>query len=122
MGFGAALKPANATKADTLNIFAEALEKIIEERQIILRDEKLNSKEKARLLESTRAMLFTVRGDRLVKTDKIVYAILVFGAVVMITLSLLTCFAGLPKEVTLTFVGTVVGGTIATIAQKLGRL
>src|SRR5258708_34689184 len=75
MGFGAVLKSTDGTRAGAFNVFAEALQKIIEERQIILRDEKLSSKEKAHLLESTRAMLFTVRGGRLVKTDKIVYAI-----------------------------------------------
>ena len=56
------------------------------------------------------------------RTEKVIYGILVFSAVVLITLACLTAFAGLAKEVTITFAGTVVGGTIATIAQKLGKV
>jgi hypothetical protein len=37
-------------------------------------------------------------------------------------LALLTAFAGLSSNITLAFVGTALGGTIATIAQKLGQV
>lgn len=61
-------------------------------------------------------------GGSVRKTDSVVYGILIFGGVVLTVLAFLTSFAGLPSEVTLAFVGTVLGGTIATIAQKLGKI
>ena len=51
-----------------------------------------------------------------------VYGILIFGGVVTFILTLLTFQLKLPKEIALTFVGTVLGETIIAIAQKLGTL
>ena len=98
------------------------LGRLLEERQQILRDDRLKVKEKLRLLESNRLALLLAHGGTVRKTENVVYGILGFGAVVLIILALLTTFAHLPAEVTLSFVGTVLGGTIATIAQKLGKI
>jgi hypothetical protein len=46
----------------------------------------------------------------------------VFAAVVTIVLALLSVYAQLAPEIVLTFLGTTLGGTIATIAQKLGNV
>jgi hypothetical protein len=70
----------------------------------------------------TRAEFIRFPGGTIRTTDSVVYGILVFGGTVLIVLALLTSFAHLPHEVTLSFVGTVLGGVIATIAQKLGKL
>ena len=48
--------------------------------------------------------------------------ILAFSAILVITLAWLNVRAKLPTEITLTFLGTTLGGVIATIAQKLGRI
>lgn len=101
---------------------ADVVRELIAERHAILADSKLKAKERLRLLESNRQTIVVVSGGTIKKTENVVYSILVFGAVVIVILALLTVFGGLPPEVTLTFVGTVLGGTIATIAQKLGKL
>ncbi len=98
------------------------LKSLADERKIILNDTSLNPRQKQKLLDETRKAIVVASGGTVKKTDSVVYGILIFGGVVLITLSLLTVFAGLPSEVTLSFVGTVLGGTIATIAQKLGKL
>ena len=92
------------------------------ERQRIVSDERLSARNKRMLLEENRKALTVATGGKVSKTDSVVYGILVFGGVVLIVLALLTAFFGLAKEVTLAFVGTVLGGVIATIAQKLGRI
>jgi hypothetical protein len=85
---------------------------------------KLTTEEKFKLLEETAQIVGQLRGrDRArFATEKIIYGILIFSGLVIVVLSLLTAFADLPQEVTITFVGTVVGGAIATIAQKLGKV
>ncbi len=123
IGFTSSDKTSTVNKDDPrVEAFAEALNNLMKERQVILDNEKLSSKEKINLLEANRKMLFTIKGGRIVKSDQIVFAILIFGAVVLLALALLTTYADLPHEVTLAFVGTVLGGTIATISQKLGKL
>jgi hypothetical protein len=74
------------------------------------------------LLDENRKALTVATGGKVTKTDSVVYGILWFGGVVLVILALLTVLADLPKEVTLSFVGTVLGGVIATIAQKLGKI
>ena len=66
--------------------------------------------------------MYTARGGKIGKTDEVVYGLLTFSGVVLIILALMTVFGGLPSDIVLSFVGTVLGGTIATISQKLGRL
>jgi hypothetical protein len=85
---------------------------------------KLSNVEKFKLMEDTREMMIQLYGGNPTKfaTEKVIYAILTFSGAVIIVLALLTSFAGLSSQVTTTFVGTVVGGTIATIAQKLGKV
>ena len=92
------------------------------ERQKIVADEKLSARDKRLLLEENRKALTVATGGSVTKTDSVVYGILIFGGVVLVVLALLTAFYGLAKEVTLAFVGTVLGGVIATIAQKLGKI
>lgn len=104
------------------HISAALLRQLTEERRTILNDPKLSTRERLRLLESNRETIVLASGGSIKKTENVVYSILIFGAAVIIILALLTVFGGLPSEVTLTFVGTVLGGTIATIAQKLGKI
>jgi hypothetical protein len=75
-------------------------------------------------LDENRQFMVLLRGGSPYKfgTEKVIYSILLFSAIVLVVLACLTAFYGLPKEVTITFVGTVLGGTIATIAQKLGKV
>jgi hypothetical protein len=102
--------------------YGDFLRALAEERGTIINSEKLTAKEKQVLLDENRKTLVVASGGSVRKTDSVVYGILIFGGAVLVILSLLTCFAGLPSDVTLAFVGTVLGGTIATIAQKLGKL
>jgi hypothetical protein len=101
---------------------AQLLIELVAERRSILENEKLQTKDKIRLLESNRRALVIATGGKTSKTENVVYGILVFGAVVLVILALLTTYAHLPSDITLAFVGTVLGGTIATIAQKLGKI
>lgn len=66
--------------------------------------------------------MYTAEGGKIGKTDEVVYALLTFSGVVLVILALLTVYKGLASDIVLSFAGTVLGGTIATISQKLGRL
>ena len=81
-----------------------------------------STSEKLKLLDDNRKAMVIAKGGRIAKSENVVYGILLFGGVLVIVLAILTVLAGLPPEVILSFVGTVLGGTIATIAQKLGKL
>jgi hypothetical protein len=109
-------------KRGTDEATARVFEQLMMERQQILSDAKLSARNKIRLLESNRKTLVIVKGGSIRNTENVVYSILAFGGLVLVILSLLTVYKDLPKEVTLSFVGTVLGGTIATIAQKVGKL
>lgn len=98
------------------------MSQLLEERNQILADSKLSAKEKLTLLENNRVTLLTLRGGRTTRSDEVVKWVLMFAAFTTIVLAVLNVAAGLPTEVTLSFVGTVLGGTIATIVQKLGRV
>jgi hypothetical protein len=100
----------------------ELIIQLTEERHTILTDAKLKASEKSKLLESNRKTLVVIMGGTVRSTENVIYGILIFGSVVLIILALLTAYAGLSSDVTLAFVGTVLGGTIATITQKLGKL
>jgi len=117
----------HAASADTQEIGDPAVAALIEERLMILKSinlENLSAGEKLKLLEQNRLSLNTLRGGRMYKfgTEAVIYSILIFSGVLILALAVLTAKYDLPKEVTITFVGTVVGGTIATIAQKLGKV
>lgn len=103
-------------------VLEDLLRSLAAERQKMVENDKLSARQKQLLLEENRKALTIATDGRITKTDSVVYGILVFGGVVLVILALLTTFAALPAEVTLAFVGTVLGGTIATIAQKLGKL
>jgi hypothetical protein len=102
--------------------YQEFLKSLADERRKILDDDKLSARQKYRLLDENRKMVVVANGGTVRKTENMVYSILVFGGTVLVILALLTVYKNLPHEVTLSFVGTVLGGTIATIAQKLGKL
>jgi len=84
----------------------------------------LSTKEKFRLLEENRRYMIFLRGGSSYTfgTEKVIYVMLAFSALIIVILAWLTVSRNLNTEVTTTFVGTVVGGMIATIAQKLGRV
>ena len=100
------------------------LSEVLMERRAILTDEKLGTKDKLKLLEANHRTLLVMRGGRVktFKTELVVFGILGFSAILLIVLSVLNVKAKLPTEITLTFLGTTLGGVIATIAQKLGRI
>jgi hypothetical protein len=95
---------------------------LLEERQSILDADGLTPRQRVQLLEQNRKTLVNVQGGHVVGTEQVVYALLAFGALVLVLLSALTAFWDLPSQVTTTFAGTVVGGLLATVAQKIGRL
>jgi hypothetical protein len=103
-------------------VVADLVRSLAAERQKIVDNGKLSARQKRTLLDENRKALTIATGGKVTKTDSVVYGILWFGGVVLVILALLTVFKDLPKEVTLSFVGTVLGGVIATIAQKLGRI
>ena len=115
-------------RADIVDEVAkEAIDELLRQRARILDSmdmANLSAGDKFKLLEDTRLIMSKLYGGNSTKfsTEKVIYSILIFSGVVIIVLALLTSFAHLPNEVTTTFVGTVVGGTIATIAQKLGKV
>lgn len=79
-------------------------------------------KQRRKLVDQQRKLLTLASGGSVLGTENIVYALLAFSAILIVVLACLTAFSNLPASVTTTFVGTVVGGLLATIAQKLGRL
>lgn len=103
-------------------LVADLLRSLASERQKIIDNDKLSAREKQALLDENRKALIVATGGKITKTDSVVYGILIFGGVLLTILALLTVYKDLPKEVTLSFVGTVLGGVIATIAQKLGKI
>jgi hypothetical protein len=95
---------------------------LAEERETILGNEKFSAKEIEKLLESNRRTIVIASGGHILGTEKVVFGLLAFSALVVAFLASLTTFSDLPSEVTLTFVGTVMGGLLATVAQKIGRI
>lgn len=128
VGFGAAhaepQKEGQAKPKSPHESIPELIGKVIKERETILSDKGITPKERLNLLESNHRALLTLSGRNFksFKTEQVVYWILGFSAVVLITLACLNVWANLPTEITLAFLGTTLGGTIATIAQKLGRI
>lgn len=110
------------TSASLPPLVAELARSLAQERIKIVENDKLTARQKRMLLEENRKAITVATGGTVTRTDSVVYGILVFGGVLLITLALLTAFYGLPKEVLLAFVGTVLGGVIATITQKLGKI
>ena len=101
---------------------SDVLGRLLEERQTILSDSGLPTRDKLRLLENNRLTMVVAQGGTVRKTENVVTGILIFATGVTIILALLNVTAGLRTDVTMGFLGTTLGGTIATIAQKLGRL
>lgn len=103
-------------------VVADLLRSLAQERVMIVDSDKLSAKEKKALLDENRKALTVATGGTVTQTQNVVYGILIFGGVVLVILALLTVYKDLPKEVILSFVGTVLGGVIATVAQKLGKI
>ena len=127
MGFAAPvdkIQPEAAEKKEAPFIpDTKVLNQLMEERQKIV-DAKLWTRSKLKLLKANKDAMVIAQGAKVTsrQRENVVYGILIFGGVVSVILALLTVQLKLPKEIALTFVGTVLGGTIATIAQKLGKL
>jgi len=98
------------------------LMELLNERKSILENSSLKSREKLRLLESNRKAFVLIKGGSIKKTENVVYSVLLFSGLLIVTLALLNTFSNLSTDITLTFMGTVLGGTIATITQKIGKL
>jgi hypothetical protein len=106
---------------------SEFIRQLMRERELIfdaIAVKGISSKEKFRLLEENRRYMILLRGGSSSKfgTEKVIYAMLFFCVVIISILAWLTVEKKLEADVTTTFVGTVVGGMIATIAQKLGKV
>ena len=125
---GSSSQTSDYRRAATVDRIAEQhIDELLDQRARLIESmnvPELSTEDKFKLLEDTRLLMIQLRGGNPVRfaTEKVIYAILIFSALVIVVLALLTAFSGLPKEVAITFVGTVVGGTIATIAQKLGKV
>lgn len=100
----------------------EQIKGLILERKIILENKTFSKSEKLKLLENTRRTIVVIKGGAIRKTENVVYSILFFSGFIIIALSVLTAFSSLPSEILLAFMGTVLGGTIATISQKIGKI
>src|SRR6516164_9234841 len=88
------------------------LSMVLRERDRILSDSKLSTKDKLKLLEANHRTLLVMRGGRIktFKTEFVVYGILAFSTVIILSLAVLNVKAKLPPEITLTFLGTTLGG------------
>ncbi len=123
-GFETAIRKGQAS-LESLN---EGLARLFAEREFLVKGiaaKDLDKDAALTLLDQNKSLLEALLGPPgqiAFRTEKVIYAILAFSAVVIVILSGLTAAERLPKEVTITFVGTVVGGVLATIAQKLGKV
>lgn len=109
------------------SIYVHALQGAIQERKRILDAIAVtnpSAKEMFRLLQENRLYMNLLQGGSPYKfrTEMVIYAMLAFSVVVLVILAALTAMGKLETEITTTFIGTVVGGMIATIAQKLGKV
>jgi hypothetical protein len=98
------------------------IERIVVEREQILSNNKLSTRKKLKLLENNRKTMILMSGGKISENENLVYSILIFSGFIIIVLAILNVVAKLPYEITLTFMGTVIGGTIATIAQKIEKI
>ncbi|MGV7217206.1 hypothetical protein [Bradyrhizobium sp. UFLA05-112] len=102
----------------------QGIQELLRQRAVIIDSigiAELSFDEKFKLIEETRLLMTQLNPPRFA-TEKVIYSILIFSAVVILMLAPLTAMGKLPPEITVTFIGTAVGGTIATIAQKLGKI
>jgi hypothetical protein len=120
MGFLPGHREEDETQRPSPN--ARVLQMLMEERQKIHEDEKTTPRQKERFLAENRKAFTIASGGRVTRTDEVVKWVLIFAGVLIFTLAMLTAFAHLNENIATTFIGTVVGGTIATITQKLGKL
>jgi hypothetical protein len=79
-------------------------------------------KDKKKLLRENQATMSIVRAQPVLHTKTIVWQLLGFSLIVILA-GLITAFFNKDlHDVALSITGTVVGGTIASIAQKLGQI
>ncbi len=115
-------EPELASTTDSTPDANALLHRLIDERERILAAEGLSSRERRALLQENRDVITMMRGGRVVRSEGLVYAILVFSAVVIVAALVAAYVDKSLREVALTITGTVVGGTLTTIAQKLGTI
>ena len=116
--YGALLSQADSSGA--LMALISERERIID----LLGENKIDKAQALALLADNRQILLSMQGRSRFgfATEKVIYALLTFSAGVIALLAYLNTTGKLPTDVTMTFVGTVVGGTLTTIAQKLGKV
>ena len=102
---------------------------ILDERQQIIRaitEGDISKEDATGLLQENQQVLSKIieasKPRKRQTTENVARNILIFAAVVLAFLAVLNVWAYLPTDITLAFLGTTLGGTIATIAQKLGKL
>ncbi len=106
---------------------AGSIEALLDERrQIIdlLTKKELGKGDALTLLADNRQPILFMQGGSPYKfaTEKVIYSLLAFSATVILVLAALNAAGKLDVAVMTTFVGTTVGGTLTTIAQKLGKV
>lgn len=101
---------------------SELLAQVLNERDKIIGAD-IENTDRLRLLEENRKALtiLTGRSTHGFATEKVIYAILIFGAVVLIVLSLLNTFAQLSTEVTVTFAGTALVVQLRLLPKNLAK-
>ncbi len=126
---GDRLRPGRAEVSARLSPEAarEGVATLLEERQLIIRlltEKKIEKDDALKLVADNRELILFMQGGSPYKfaTEKVIYCLLAFSAAITLTLATLHALGKLDAAVMTTFVGTTVGGTLTTIAQKLGKV
>lgn len=99
----------------------KTIQTLSNERLLILQNKKISTKEKIKLLNENKRVLILVCGGTIRKTNRIIYAILLMAGVLLVAFAILNTCESLSTEITLVFIGTVMGSVIAAISSKLGK-
>jgi hypothetical protein len=123
------LRPGRAAVSTRLSPEAarEVVDTLLEERRLVTRlltEKKIEKDDALKLLADNRELILFMQGGSPYKfaTEKVIYWLLAFSATITVTLATLHALGKLEAAVMTTFVGTTVGGTLTTIAQKLGKV
>lgn len=104
------------------NSINNAIECLCKERQIIINNDSLKSKERLSLLENTEKTIIVLNGGVVRKTTSVINVILIFCGIITIVFVILNIFWGLSNEVLILFLSTATGGIIASITHNLEKL
>jgi hypothetical protein len=90
----------------------------------LLTEKKIRKAEALRLLGDNRELILFMQGGSPYKfaTEKVIRWLLLFSTAITLILAGFHAAGKLDAAVMTTFVGTTVGGTLTTIAQKLGKV